>query len=254
MKKGLNVLYLFLFVQLFLWISTPRLAYPKIIPESISFSQAFKYINFTQITSSFVTSIQIAFICILFSILFCLPTSLFLAKLKGRTKFILSTLLYIPILAPLLLPSIGLYELMYQMNLIGSVYGIALAQCCVLYPYMLKPIEDYLSSEGFKPEITATSFGASKIEAFYKVTIPRIMLPLIQGSFFVFVGSFNDYIISFLLGDFQIKTLSVILYPLMQSDNRVTTTMIIAIYTLPLIIFYLLLKKSFKWRSNVKDK
>jgi putative spermidine/putrescine transport system permease protein len=157
------------------------------------------------------------------------------------------------VLAPILLPSIGLYEFMYEINLIGSIYGIALAQCCVLYPYMLKPIEGLLTTEGFKSEVVARHFGASKSETFLKVTMPRIMRPLSQGAFFVFVGSFNDYIISFLLGDFKIKTLSVILYPLMQSDNRATSAMVIAIYTIPLVILYFVVTKTFKWRTHVKD-
>jgi ABC-type spermidine/putrescine transport system permease subunit II len=253
MSKIWTLLTCFILGHIIIWIQAPRLEFPKVLANSIETSRLFEFINLTDILQALSNSILIALLTILLSLLFTIPTALVISRSKSIFLKNLSLLLYLPLLAPLLIPSFGLYNLFLAYDLTGSILSIALAQSCVLYPYMLKPIEDYLSTEGDKWERVSYSLGANRIETFFKITLKSLKKPLFIGSFFIFIGSFNDYIISFLIGDLRIKTLSVYLYPLMQSDNRMTSVFIIILYALPLILISFLISFVFKRAHHVKS-
>lgn len=242
----------FIITHIVVWIQAPRLPFPKLIAEKIEISHFFSSINKFQLIESLGLSLIVGLFAVVICLFFTIGTATLLTRTHFPFKKQISLLLYMPLLAPILLPSIGLYYYFSIYDLSGSIFAIALAQSAVLYPYMLKPIEDHLVKNGDKFEQIAYSLGASRIETFFKVTLISLKAPIGIGSFFVFVGSFNDYIISFLIGDFQINTLAVHLYPLMQSDNRLASVLVIIIYTAPLILLAIMVSLLSKRKKNAR--
>lgn len=231
-----NLFYLLLFFHLGFWLLAPRIPFPEIIPQNINVSGLLSLQNFELFLSSLFTSLIVAALVIAICLIFTIPLALMLTKYPTKFSRIISSTLYIPVLAPVLLPAFGLYEGFIRMDIIGTHFAIALAQSAVLFPYMLKPIENYLRNRGYGLEKVGYDLGESKIKVFYKITLPSLISPIIFGSFLCFIGSFNDYLIAFLIGDLNISTLSVVLYPLTQSDNRITSIITILIYVTPLIL------------------
>lgn len=235
----MNGFYFVLLAHLGFWLLAPRIPYPQIIPDVINTGGLFKLQNFDLFFSALSNSLIVAALVIAINLIFALPLALMLTKTQNKKTALISSLLYIPLLAPVLLPALGLYEIFIRTNLIGTHLSIAIAQSTILFPYMLKPIENFLRNRGYHLEDVAYDLGASKLSSFFKITLPSLVSPIIFGSFLSFIGSFNDYLIAFLIGDLNISTLSVILYPLIQSDNRITSIITIVIYIAPLILLVL---------------
>lgn len=234
--KLLNIFYVILLSHLGFWLLAPRIPYPKIIPENINLSGLIELQNFDLFITALSNSLIIAALVIAINITFAVPIALLLSRHKNTFIHIISGLLYIPLLAPVLLPAFGLYEIFIRTDLIGTHLSVALAQSTILFPYMLKPIENFLRNRGHYLESVAADLGESKLNTFRKITLPSLIPPIIFGSFLCIIGSFNDYIIAFLIGDLNVPTLSVILYPLIQSDNRITSIITILFYVAPLIL------------------
>lgn len=235
----LNGFYCLLLAHLGFWLLAPRIPYPQIVPEVIRMDGLFKLQNFELFFSALKSSLIVAALVIAINLIFALPLALILTKTQTKYTALISSFLYIPLLAPVLLPAFGLYEVFIRTNLIGTHLSVALAQSTLLFPYMLKPIENFLRNRGYHLEEVSYDLGASKLHSFFKITLPSLASPIIFGSILSFIGSFNDYLIAFLIGDLNISTLSVILYPLIQSDNRITSIITIIIYIAPLALLVL---------------
>ncbi|MBT5185317.1 MAG: ABC transporter permease subunit [Kordiimonadaceae bacterium] len=232
----LNIFYLILFFHLVFWLLAPRIPFPEIIPDVVNMAGLLDLQNFKLVFLALLNSLIVAALVIAINLIFALPIALLLTKYQNRTTNLISSILYIPILAPVLLPAFGLYEFFIRTNFIGTYVAVALAQSTIIFPYMLKPIENYLRNRGYYLEQIAYDLGESNGRAFFKVTLPALYSPIIFGSFLCFIGSFNDYLIAFLIGDLNVSTLSVVLYPLIQSDNRITSIITIIIYIAPLVL------------------
>ena len=237
--KIINIFYLILLGHLGFWLLAPRIPYPLIIPDTIDVSGLIELQNFDLFISALFNSLLVAALVIAITLTFAVPLALLLSKNKTKVGNVISGLLYIPVLAPVLLPAFGLYEIFIRLDIIGTPFSVAIAQSTILFPYMLKPIENYLSNKGFYLEKVAADLGESKGRVFYKITLPGLISPILFGSFLCVIGSFNDYVIAFLIGDLNVSTLSVTLYPLIQSDNRITSIITILIYVGPLILLAL---------------
>lgn len=232
----LNLFYLILLFHLGFWLLAPRIPYPQIIPDVIDLSGLIELQNFELVFSALMSSLIVAALVITINLIFALPIALLLTKYQNGFSRVCSGLLYIPVLAPVLLPAFGLYEFFIRTNIIGSHLAIAIAQATIIFPYMLKPIENFLRNRGYYLEQVAYDLGEGKMRCFYKITLPALVSPIIFGSFLSFIGSFNDYLIAFLIGDLNVSTLSVVLYPLIQSDNRITSIITLLIYIAPLVL------------------
>lgn len=234
--KIFNIFYLILFGHLAFWLLAPRIPYPLIIPETIDVSGLIELQNFDLFISALLNSLIVAVLVVMITLIFAVPLALLLSQYQTKIGKTISGLLYIPILAPVLLPAFGLYEIFIRLDLLGTHLSIAIAQSTILFPYMLKPIENYLCNRGYYLENVAADLGESKLRTFIKITLPGLMPPILFGSFLCIIGSFNDYVIAFLIGDLTVSTLSVTLYPLIQSDNRITSIITILFYVGPLIL------------------
>ena len=234
--RFLNGFYIILFLHLGFWLLAPRIPFPVIIPDTIDIPSLIDLQNFRLFLSALTNSFIVAALVITINLLFALPIALLLTKNNNKYTALISSFLYIPLLAPVLLPAFGLYEIFIRTDIIGTYFAVAVAQSTIIFPYMLKPIENFLRNRGYHLEQVAHDLGENSIGCFYKVTLPSLASPIIFGSFLSFIGSFNDYIIALLIGDLSVSTLSVVLYPLIQSDNRITSIITILIYIAPLIL------------------
>lgn len=238
----LKITYLLIIVQLIYWSLLPSLAFPDFFSiRHLSFSfDSFDFIRLLKaLKNSFIIFLSVGLI----NLLFMFPLAYFLAMNRSPGVKKLSILLYFPILSPILLPALGLYELFAKYELLGTYTGVVLVQCSFLFPFMLKPIESSFLNKGFLNEKIAKDLGESNLNILFKITAPLVKDAVGFGFFLTLIGSFNDYIVTFLVGDTLIETVPTLLYPLMLSDNRALSTLSILIYTLPILLLVLLMKK-----------
>lgn len=240
--KPLKMTYLLVIIQLIYWTVLPSLAYPEFFSiDNLSFN--FDSFNYLRLLKALGNSFFI-FLCVgTINLIIMLPLAYFLVKNSSKGLKKLSILLYLPILSPILLPALGLYESFAKYDLLGTYAGVVLVQCSFLYPFMLKPIESSFSNNGFQCEKAARDLGESRWNIFIKITCPLVKDAVGFGFFLTLIGSFNDYIVTFLIGDTLIETVPTLLYPLMLSDNRALSTLSILIYTLPILLLVLFMKK-----------
>jgi len=155
---------------------------PNIIPSIMS-----REIQFA-VKLSFITSITSTLLCIAFAV----PISYGMSRLEFYGKRFVSTVLEIPIALPPIVSGVALL-LLFGTTEFGRILaakgiqfvftpmGIVLAQFFVNVPYMVKILGSTMDDIDPRMEFVARTLGCSRLQAFFKITLPLARNGLMAG-------------------------------------------------------------------------
>ncbi len=110
--------------------------------------------------------------------------------------------------------------------------------CDHLHPYVIRSVTAGLVGMDPRLEEAAMSLGASRIQAFFKVTLPLLRSSLLSGAIFAFIISFSDINLALFLSGPESTSLPVHLFSQIQWQGDPT---IAAASTLQIVIIGLLI-------------
>lgn len=128
---------------------------------------------------SLLTSLISTLLCILFAV----PISYGIVRLRFRGKQIVNTILDIPIALPPVVSGVALLLLFgttsfgHFLSSIGlkfvfTIKGIVLAQFFVNVPYMIRVLKSTISDIDPRIEFVSRTLGCTRLQSFFKVTLP----------------------------------------------------------------------------------
>ncbi len=142
-----------------------------------------------------------------------------LARLKFRGAGTLTTLLLITYLLPASLLFIPLYNILTQLGIINTY-----AALIVTYPTFLMPFATWVMLGYFRsipPELEDAAMidGASRLGAFWRITLPLAAPGLLSVTLFAFTNAWNEFLFAFVfITSDNLKTLPVGLQLLVFGD------------------------------------
>lgn len=170
-----------------------------------------------------------------------------------RTKLIISGLAFAPIITPAILLAIGIYAVELRLKLAGTIPGLVFAHTLVSFPLAFAILNTSLASRGLDLETAAWTMGASRISAFWKVTV-RGMIPAILSAFgLAFVTSWDEVVLALFLQTGPVKTLPVTIYQYLESGIVPTVPAIAALLTL-LVIAVIIIQRIMQSRKTAAAK
>jgi len=200
---------------------------PLIVVAGISFNEgsilkfppigfSFRWYNKVFQKSHIIRALRVSIILSSFTSLVTTSIGLLTSYILIRYRFKRRELLNLLFLAPLLLPRVitGMNLLIFssKINLMGSIYILALAHLIITLPFSLRIISSALPNLDIAYEEAAMLLGASRIYTFYKIIIPLLKPAIISSMLFVFVASFSDTGASIFLTGQYTETVSVALF------------------------------------------
>ena len=148
------------------------------------------------ITSSVLTSLEIAGGATLVVLLVALPAAYYTArrKFRGRTAFLL-LVLATQILQPTAL-IVGIYKEFVNFNLenISPVWSLILVNAAFNMAFSIWILNAYIGSIPAELEEAAMVDGHSRLGALFKVTIPIAMPGIVTALIFTFISAWNEFI------------------------------------------------------------
>jgi putative spermidine/putrescine transport system permease protein len=116
------------------------------------------------------------------------------------SRFRLAKLVYValvtPIIVPVILVGIAVFYAYVKLKLVNSLIGVVLAHTMLAIPIVMMIVSSALSSFDMNQELVARSLGASRIKAFFLVTMPQIRFALITSAVLAFLTSFDEVIVA----------------------------------------------------------
>lgn len=145
-----------------------------------------------------------------------------------------------PLIAPVIVTAIGLFDVMTRLDLVGTFSGLLLSHTVLALPFPFFILESALKSVDPSLEDAAVSLGASRLRAFWKVTVPLILPSLFGAALFAFLASWDEVVIVLFVGGALLQTLPVQMFQFLTTEVRPTiaaaSTMLIVALLIVLLI------------------
>jgi putative spermidine/putrescine transport system permease protein len=163
-------------------------------------------------------SLKIAGLAVLGSLLFAVPATIGMARMKRSTVSSIEPLL----LAPLVLPSLvyGLAALIVA-NFVGfqpSLWLTVTGHVVVFGPLMYRAAS--VVAQGINPSLAeaSTVMGASWFTTLRRVTLPLLTPGILAGAFLVFIQSLDNVSVSLFLADARTTVLPLRMFALIEES------------------------------------
>jgi ABC-type spermidine/putrescine transport system permease subunit II len=248
----------FLFAPLFstiIWSVALRWYWPHTFPQKIGFDYWLQALGITKsltlgavnVIPAFLLSLGIGIIVVIITMAIAIPAGYALAKLK--IPALLKGMILILFLLPRAFPQqpvfVNLMLMFNRIGLTGTVFGVILVHLVVGLVYAVWITASTFSSIPPELEEAARSVGASRLKAFFKVTLPISTPGLIASAVFVFLTSMDEFTGTFFVGIPFVTTLPMTLYS--ASGSNIQFASVTAILLLiPSILFMILIQKFLK--------
>jgi putative spermidine/putrescine transport system permease protein len=132
-----------------------------------------------------------------------------LVRFLGRGRTLVETLFLTPIVVPEILLGAALFLYYSRLKMTTSIAGLVLGHVLLAIPYVVRTVAAGLTGVDRSLEEAAMSLGASRLQAFWKITVPMIRSSLLSGAIFAFIVSFSDINVALFLSGPDTVTLPV---------------------------------------------
>lgn len=216
--------------------------WPQLLPKNINL-RALNYLIYER--SSLIKNLGISFLysiatVILSFLISVLPASVF-SRVDFKGKSMLETLFLLPVLVPSITFAMGIHFLFIFLNLTDTFWGVVLILTTFTYPYMLRSLIAGYNVIGTKYSVTAKNLGAGILDILFGIELPLVLPAAIAGGSIVFLASFSEYFLVFLIGGGAVASYSGYLFPFLLSTDRQTASLLSLIFLIiPIFLFFLL--------------
>jgi putative spermidine/putrescine transport system permease protein len=201
------VLALVLPIVVVIIISFSKSSFLSFPPTTLSLRWYEQFISDSGWMKAFGTSVLVATFSALLSVAIGACAAMAIVRSQFRGKALIMTLLISPIIVPTVVLGLSLYSFMLRLDLIGTMPGLAMAHAIGGIPLVVVIVSSSLQAVDRRLELAAMVHGASPWKVFAHVTLPSIAPGLIAATFFAFLHSLDELVLSMFLAGSTMTTL-----------------------------------------------
>ena len=187
-------------------------------PVWISVHAFADYLNDPEWMADTLVSLKIAALATCIACAVGTSTALALFHLRGPVRGAVSSLVMLPMMAPVIVLALGDYLALSRVGLVGNWPMIALAHSLLGAPYVVLSVQTSLGALNQALVRSARSLGAGDLAVLRHVYWPAIRPGLLAGAVFAFYGSFDEVILSLFLQGPGVVTLPVQMFTSIQYE------------------------------------
>ncbi|RDI22631.1 ABC transporter permease [Pseudacidovorax intermedius] len=209
-------------LRVYVWLVVLFIMLPTLIIVPMSFSPA-DYLEFPprgftlhwyeeffadpQWQRATLLSLRVAALTMVCSVV--IGTMVAYAIVRGAARLRPATQLMVigPVIAPHIAVAVACYLFYQRLGVVGTMTGFVAAHTVLALPFVVFTVSAALSRVDPDLESAAMSCGASRLRAFFLVTLPLIVPGLLSGALFAFIISFDEPVVSFFVSSVRQRTL-----------------------------------------------
>jgi putative spermidine/putrescine transport system permease protein len=183
-------------------------AFLQFPPEHWSLRWYSAYVNSIEWREATVVSLKAAVLTTLLSVPLGVAAAYALHAGRFRLTAVIQTLLAVPLIVPVILIGIGAFFLYSWLGINNTITGLVLAHSALAVPLVLITVLSGFKTYDMNQELVARSLGASRLRAFFLITLPQLRFSIISGALFAFNASFDEAVVSFFISGGETSTLT----------------------------------------------
>ncbi|MDO6354063.1 ABC transporter permease subunit [Caloramator sp. CAR-1] len=235
---GLIVTFLLLPIIIMLfWSISSSWPWPRILPQDFTL-RAYFYIfdGSTKMFKILLNSVFLSFVVTVLTLLISVPAARALAFYNFKGKNLIKILIFLPLIIPVLPSALGIHLIFARVGLANTNLGVILIHIVLGLPYGVKILTNVFEFNGNGLELQARTLGASSFQVFRYITIPLIKFGLVVSGSIIFIISFTQYFVTFLIGGGRVITYSMLLFPFLESGDRTVASALSVIFVLCILV------------------
>jgi putative spermidine/putrescine transport system permease protein len=187
-------------------------------PVWISVHAFTDYLSDPEWMADTLVSLKIAVLATLVACAVGTSTALALFHLRGPVRGAVSSVVMLPMMAPVIVLALGDYLALSRVGLVGNWPMIAMAHSLLGAPYVVLSVQTSLGGLNQALVRSARSLGAGDLAVLRHVYWPAIRPGLLAGAVFAFYGSFDEVILALFLQGPGVVTLPVQMFTSIQYE------------------------------------
>lgn len=224
---------------LLLYAAAPGWHFPELIPEHFD-SRAFEFFGAqsSSLMRHMVSSVAYSGLAVVLSLVMCIVPAHHFARRRFGGKALLEGLFLAPALVPSMTFSMGVHYLFIKVGLADTFAGVVLVLTIFSYPYMLRALTAGYQAFGEEYELCAKNLGAGPVQRFLAIDLPMLVPSILAGGSVVFLVTFSEYFLVFLIGGGAVDSYTGSLFPYLNSSDRsLGALMTIVFLIVPIVLF-----------------
>ncbi|WP_139310803.1 ABC transporter permease [Allorhizobium taibaishanense] len=197
---------------MFLWSVADGWQPPNILPQSFTLSRWAGLLSDPGLATALTTSLLIAFTVTAATALIALPTAWAMARFPFRLKRLVEVFILAPVIIPGLVVAVGIGKLFLVLGLAYSTVGVIVVQIVGTLPLMIRLMSATFETIPDELIHAARSLGAGTVNIVLHIILPLSIPGLLAGGLMSFIGSFEEFDKSFIVGAPVVQTLPIKLY------------------------------------------
>ena len=244
MVAGAIVVFLLAPIVLIFPVSFTNSLYLEFPPSGFSLQWYRELVETSYWTESLWLSVRVAPVSMVLAVALGTMGAVALARARFPFKDAVFSFILSPIIAPVIVTAVALYYFYSELGLVGSYWGLVIGHTVGSVPVVVV-VMAAAALKGFdiRLENAAMSLGASRVRAFFDVTLPIVRPAIIVSAFFAFIHSFDEVVIASFVGGAANATLPVRMWVDVRQDIKPTLA---AVSTL-LVLFTVLVLLATNW-------
>ncbi len=229
---------------IFIWSFTKNWPWPKILPENFGLRGWLYFINpSSKSISTLIFSIFLSFTVTVITLGITIPAAKALALYRFKGKKLIELLIFAPIIVPTVTVAMGIHLQFIKIGLANTFLGVVLVQLIPCIPYSIRILKSVFELIGEDMELQAKVLGANSLQTFIYITFPILLPGVISAGSMAFIVSFSQYFLTFLIGGGKIVTFSMLMFPYIQSGDRMMGSVYSVVFILTTLTFLIIVEK-----------
>lgn len=181
-----------------------------------------------------VFSLKVAALAVLMSMIAATLAAIALSRASVPGEGLVAAAILVPLAMPVVVLGLGTFQFFLQVQLNGTLLGIAIAHGVLGVPYFFLTVRAALSKLDMTLVRSAMSLGAGTLSVLRWVYLPAILPALLSGALLVFVVSFDEVIIALFISGpgaitFPVKLFTEVQFNLSPAIMAVSTLLLLAV-------------------------
>jgi putative spermidine/putrescine transport system permease protein len=168
------------------------------------------------VTSLFRVSLVVGLLAAAIATLLGTAAAVAIVRFRFFGREALEAFFLMPLLVPQILFGAALYLFYARLAVTASIWTLLWGHLVICTPYVIRSVTAGLVGMDRRLEEAAMSLGATRLQAFLKVTLPLLRSSLLSGAIFAFIISFSDINLALFLSGPQSTSLPVHLFSQLQ--------------------------------------
>jgi putative spermidine/putrescine transport system permease protein len=173
-------------------------------------------------TDALFLSVRLGISVALLSTILGMACAVAITRRLRRTKRPMRALVLAPLMVPVIVTAIAMFDVAIDLRLVGTFWGLLLAHTVLALPFAVIVLESALKSVDRNLEDAAVSLGANRVQAFVKVTVPLLRPAIFTALLITFLTSWDEVVVVLFMGGPFEQTLPVRMFEFLTTQVRPT--------------------------------